>query len=90
VLVPGSTSPQELKISDTSSTVSPATKLLYATAHTIWKSLLHPYTYQACETAQYYDMSSDAHDQCWTVMYRVSIQCTQGEHFAPGWVSNGY
>jgi hypothetical protein len=29
-------------------------------------------------------------DQCWTVMYRVSIQCTQGEHFAPGWVSNGY
>jgi hypothetical protein len=26
----------------------------------------------------------------WIVMYRVSIQSTQGQHFVPGWVSNGY
>jgi hypothetical protein len=24
------------------------------------------------------------------VLYRVSIQSTQGEHFTPGWISNGY
>jgi hypothetical protein len=28
--------------------------------------------------------------QYWRVIYWVSIQSMQGEHFAPGWISNGY